>query len=207
MIALEDLICPLTVRYNLATSWGSSSQELTFDVPELDGQPEAQFAFVNRLWRSFIATALSRTCQLSFVELVRWRITPLAQLGASGGPVGAINLPAAALEETGVMTLHTGDTDRYARRQLYWPNMPKAWQQNRVLSDPGMNGLYAVSALLFMGMGGGLLTGPITWLLAFPRVVDQTPSNLFGVAFRKVQWVRIHSYCARGVDEVPLNWP
>lgn len=207
MIALEDLANPITYRYNLATSWGVSSQELTLDIPELAGLSAESIALGRRVWSDLIAVAISHVCQLSFLEMVRWKQGPAVILGATGAPAGASFLGGTAFENSGHLMLHTGFTDRFARRNLWVPNMVSTWQADGVLTDAGQRGLYGLAAVLSMGMGIVGIGGPIQWLIAYPDVVDATPANLRGVAFRRVEWIRVMTYCGKAPDEVPLDWP
>ena len=207
MIALEDLGNPVTFRYNLTTSWGITSQEITLDIPQLDNLIPESFAYAARLWTGAIATAISHNCELSFTEMVRWKSFAFPLVGASGRPQG--QRPGAGTERklSGVISMHSGFTGKYAKRPLYLPNLPIAWQDGGVLSETGRNGLYGLAATLFMGLNEILYTSPTAWLLAFPRLVTATPSNVSGVAFRRVQWIRIHSYCDKAPDTVPIDWP
>lgn len=207
LIDLDDLTNPLTFRYNMATSWGISSQELTCEVPELSNEIPPALAFGRRVWTDHIANAISRTAELSFIEMVKWKTTPLPFLGASGAPSGAVFGAGSARKDTATLVLHSGHADKFSRRKFFLPGSPAAWSVDGVLTQTGLDQLYALSAAMFMGMGAGLLGGPIVWLMAFPGAVDVTPANLRGVAFRRVEWVRIHSFTSEAPDEVPLDWP
>jgi hypothetical protein len=207
MIDLDDTVNPVTCRFNLATSWGISSQELTFEIPELTDKIPETFAWFNGLWAGYIARTMNHNCMLSFLEIVRWKSFAFPLVGASGAPAGRRPGPGTARNASGVVMMHTGHQDRYARRKLFLPNLPVAWQNNRVLNGVGISAIYDMCAEIWMGAHEPELETPTMWLLPYPRVLAASPSNVAGVAFRRVHSLRICTYCDNAPDEVPLEWP
>jgi hypothetical protein len=207
MIRLQDLSNPLTWRFNLATTWGITSQTITLDVPDLFDRPAESLEFGRRMWAGFIATAISSRCSLSFIELVRWKQTPLPLLGSGGGAAGKAGRSASTRENSGVAILHTDTGDQYSRNRLYIPNIPATWAVDGSLTDAGMANLYDWSSILFMGMARACLPGPLLWLTYYPDIDPFSPDNVRGVAFRPVEFIRICSYVDKAPDEVSLDWP
>lgn len=207
MVSLDALTNPVTFRYNLSTPWGRTPQELTIDIPELIDNAPATGSLATRIWNDAIASALSHNCLLEYVEMVRWKAGPAVTVVATGAPAGLSSLSGTDRDHAGVLTLHSGHSDRFSRRLLFMPSIPHTFVDGNVLSDAGLNRLYDTAAVLFMGCAGFPLTGPMSWWIAYPHVVDVTTDNFFGVAFRRVEWVRVHNYCARAFDTIPLDWP
>lgn len=207
MIDLDDTANPVTCRFNLSTSWGPSSQELTLDIPALDGKLPETALFFERVWAGCIANAIGRRVTLDFVEIVLWKSFPLGQVFAPIFPSGKRSGPYTSRNESGVLIMHTGHADRYARRKMFFPNMPSSFMHERVLTHTGMTALYDVAAIMYMGLNEPELFSPATWLLPYKGVVAVSPANISGVAFRRVHSVRCCSYCDDAPDEVPLDWP
>lgn len=207
MIRLEDTQNPLTWRFNLSTPFGVTSQELTLDVPEIADNLAAAHALGRRIWTDLIASAITRRCTLDFQELVRWKISPLPNLGATGGPTGSSNLPATNKFNSGCLVLHTGHTDSFARRRFFLPAMPAVWVVDGSLTPQGMTNLYRFSSIALMSFANAIGGSPMRWLIAYPDVGPVDIGNLRGVAFRTVEYVRVCKYCDKAPDSVPINWP
>jgi hypothetical protein len=51
-----------------------------------------------------------------------------------------------------------------------------------------------------MGLGPGSGVATVEWLLAYPGTLEPTPDNLTGVAFRRVNHVRVCYHTDRAPD-------
>lgn len=160
-----------------------------------------------RLWRDFIATAITRRVTVDVIEMVRWRYTPLPIVIPSAGFAGKSGLPTARVENTAQVVLHTWHADPRARNRFPLPGMPATWATNQQLNDSGMAEIYKWASILVMGLGVGVGGSPFRWLVAYPDAVESTLANLRGVAFRTVEGLRILSYCDKPPDSIPIDWP
>lgn len=207
MIKLDDLAYPITCRYNIGTDWGRTGLELTLDCGPLEGKLEETYSFFRLIFQRAIAFAMSARSVLLFGEIVRWRTSPLPLLAPIAGVSGSYTGPVTNRDNTPVMVLHSGHSDAAARQRLYYPHVPLGWVSDRQLNVEGRKQLYRAAAVQFMGLSGLIVGGPYRWLVAHPRVVESTPANLLGVAFREVQYVRVLSYCEKAPDTPSLDWP
>lgn len=207
MIDLEDVAFPITWRFNLSTSWGASSQEITMNVPGFTHDLPPAIALGVFMWRDIISTILTTRVVLDFVEVVRWKISPLPLLGAAGAPAGQIHAQRTSRENSGVLVLHTGHYDAAARRRFYVPNMPVSWVADRLMTDAGTKALYDFAAIMLGGSSFELPGAPLEWMIPYPDVIAPTLANLRGVAFRRVQYVRVCSFPDKAPDTVPIDWP
>lgn len=207
MIGLDELTNPLTIRFNLSASWGRTSQEITIDAPDLIDQVPASLVWAYKLWDLCIANAISHSCTLDLIELVTWKTWPLPSVGAGGGRSGHLTLPPAHRDESACVMMLTGHGDKWGRRRLFLPDIPRFWQINGVLTEVGMREVYNSVAPLFMATMGPEFDWLYRWLIAYPDIVEPDPSNVRGVAFRRVSHLRVCAYTAKPPDTVPLDWP
>lgn len=207
LIKLEDLSNPLTWRFNLSTPFGITSQELTLDVPAIGDDLAAALMLGARVWTDHIASAITASCSLDFIELVRWKISPLPVLGAAPARPFASHLPATGKFNSGLLVLHTGHKDSRARRRFFLPCMPRNWQTDNVLNDAGRKNLGDLSRILIMGLQVDVGGSPMRWLLPYPDSLEADIGNLRGVGFRDVRAVRVCDHCDKAPDTVPIDWP
>lgn len=207
MIELEDLVNPISFRFHCDGGQGTVAQELTVDAIGLDPGLEVLSRFAVNLWMGSVALATHVSLFNRFTETVIWKAGPATLLLETGAMRGRIPGQAGTADAAGVLTFHTDHMDSFARRQLYLPNLPRAWRSNRVLSDTGQQGLYRLGAVFAMGCGFDEFSGSFPLLIQYSRVVDPSPSNILGVAFRRVHHVRVHNYCESAPDDDNLLWP
>lgn len=207
MIPLDQLSWPMTFRFHLSTEFGFTWQDLTLDIPDFRDHLEATTRFAPALWRDFVSSLTTASTLLEFTEVVEWKRSPLPQL-LLALPVGGKNTSRPAKqEESGVIVLHTAHTDRWSRRRFYLPGMPRSWQDQRRLSEEGISNIYAGVAILQMGFLAPELPRPFSWYIAYPDMVERTPANLVGVAFRAVEWIRICSHTSKPPEGAGTDWP
>lgn len=207
MIDLDDLNNPITFRFNVGTHFGRSFQEVTVDTPGAPTTLEGLTLFAALLWSSSIANAINASAELLFTECVVWKAGPAALLLTTTGIAGNVHGSRGPDAEAGVMVMHTGDSDKYSRRPMYFSDFSASWRDDRVLTPVGLTGMYTTCAAMAMGLGVDLFGGPMSWLLHYARVIPFRPNNILGVAFRRVRYVRVLSYCDRPPDDVSLDWP
>jgi len=200
MIKMWDLVWPMTIRYHISAPWGMSQITLSVDVPEFHDQPASSLLLGRELWDRSIASAMTRDVMLEIVETWTWRmgwgsfVAP--QTNVRGGQIA----PAAPRRDSGCLVLHTGHSDNYARRRLILPGIPRSWAHDGLLTDGARGALETMAQFMVMGMCGHLNGAPMIWLNHYPDVDKGDPTNPFGVAFRRVEFVRVCWHTDRAPD-------
>lgn len=207
MIELDDLENPISFRFHCGGGSGSVAQEITVNAIGLEPGLEILTRFAGYVWYGSVALATTTALSVIFTEAVVWKAGPATLLVPASGMAGRIPGPSGTEDSAGVLTLHTDHVDKYARRQLYVPNIPRAWRGNRVLSDTGQQGMYRLAAVMAMGFGLDQFSGPTPMLIHYTDVVERSPSNILGVAFRRVHHIRVHNYCEEPPPDDNLLWP
>lgn len=207
MIPLEDLAYPITFRFHLSTAWGFTYQEMTLDIPELQDDLAAIDRFCHALWSVFIATAITASVELFLAEALQWKKGGLPLLMPTSFGNGKIHGTPADMKESGVIVLHTAGVDNNSRRRFYLPGMPKIWQDNRRLSQTGITQLYNWTSVFTMAFLAPELPRPFDWLIAYPRVFDFKPSNVWGVGFRYVERCRVCWHTSKPPEGAGTNYP
>ena len=207
MIDLDVLTNPLSFRYNLSGPWGVSSMVFTFEVPELFDKLPETLVFGQRMWHDFIATAISHHWRADFMEIVRWKQTPLPVVWPVSDGAGRNGGRGSDRKDSGMIVLHSGHADGWGRYRLALPGLPQNWVNSNQLNDSGITELYKWAAILFMGTASIVGGSNIRWLLHYADVLPMRLDNLRGVAFRDIYSVRICSYCDEAPDSVPIDWP
>ena len=208
MIPLGILNQPLTFKYTVDTPFGFTNHELTLDVPDLSLDLAVLSRFASSIWASVFGSALCNTVGSSICTIVNWKtsgsiLLTVPLIGAQGRQSG----PSGNAKQSGVLVLHTGHGDSYARRRIYFPGMPRRWQFDGLLNGTGQTQLYRTVATWYMAFKGSALPNPYRWLIAYPRVVEAGTGNFFGVAFRQPEYFRICNHCGKPPEGAALDWP
>jgi hypothetical protein len=208
MIPLTGTTQPLTFRFMIDTPFGFTTQDLTLDIPTLPFTLEVMSRFAPSLWSTCFGSASSASVHCSIATVVNWKGT--------GGFIlsvpfvtqsGRVHTTAASQDESGVLILHTGHTDNFARRRIYLAGMPRNWQFQGLLNGTGQSEIYNAVSRMYMAFKGTALANPYRWLIAYPRVVEAGETNLFGVAFRQPEYFRIANHCGKPQEGISLDWP
>lgn len=208
MIPLGILNQPMTFRFLLDSPHGFTYQDLTLDIPDLQTDLETLSRFASSIYNLTYGSASCTSLQASIATVVFWKATAAliktVPLVAAGGQVHATH---GAREDSGVVVLHTGHADNFARRRLYIPAMARNWVHEGVLNGTGQTQLYNAVATWYMAFKGSALPNPYRWLIAYPRVVQSDETNFFGVAFRQPEFFRICSHTGKPQEGSGLDWP
>lgn len=208
MIPLGILSQPITIRYLVDTNFGFTTQDLTLDVPDLNPTLEVLSRFCPSIWERTYGAALSSSAKCSIATVVFWKtsasiVMTVPFLTRSGG----VRLTPASQKNSGVAVLHTGHSDRFARRRVYLPAIPAAWSNDGMLNETGKTRLMNQWFTIYMAFKGSALANPYRWLIAYPRVVESGSGNFFGVAFREPFSIRVCSHTAKPPEGSGLDWP
>jgi hypothetical protein len=208
MKQISDFNDPCSFRYEMRTSFGLVAQDLSVDIKIFITDPSYYSAICLQLWRSTIATAISRDVRLDMAWLVRWNQSPLAFPVApmlldrgrqSGTPAGKAH--------TATVIMHTGHSDNLAARRLYLPSTPLRWQTDTMLNGAGWDSLLTWAQGVRMGLAADDLGGDLQHLIAYPRIIEPTLENLAGVGFRTVSHLKVLQYTDKCPDFDGGLWP
>jgi hypothetical protein len=190
LLELEDVAWPITFRWEVESWWGRTRQEATINAPLLDGALEPSWKLGEELWRRAVAPATSSSAELVGYDTIIWRLAPQPiPTGVAFAP-GMLGGTTSSRDEQGCLVLHTGHSDRRARRRFHLPAIPSSWHSGGLLDPGGLRALDSAAKLLWMGFNGGLFGGPFRWLIVYPDELPPTITNPRGVGFRTVEYVR-----------------
>jgi len=208
MIPLGIFPQPLTFRFVVDVPWGFTHMDLTLDIPDLPFEFEVLNRFCPSLWQGAYGSKLSSSAKTSLATVINWKgVGGLSMTVPFVTQSGFLNTTPAKERETGVAVLHTGHADNYARRRMYFPAMPRAWQTGELLNATGEQKIYDAVAVQYMSFKGSELYNPYKWLIAYPNVVPGETGNLFGVAFRQPLGVRVCTHCGKPPEGAGLDFP
>lgn len=198
---------PVTYRWLYAAPWGLTQSELTVNVPALRDNVAASGKLGYALWERSVAAATTGSTVLQAVDFIPWRFAPAPLFGLEPPVAGLLAGIAAPRAESGCLVMHTGHLDRLATRRLPLPGIPYRWIADRLVTVGGRQALEAVGQLMIMGMGGTLTGSPMTWLVAYPGLLEPTISNPSGVAFRTVEYLRVQWHTMKAPEPSSEPWP
>ena len=208
MIPLGFTNRPYTFRFTLDTDFGFTTQELTLDIPDLPFELAPLTRFARSLWPATVGSAAGRSVFCDLCTVVNWKAdTGLMLTLPVGGVRGGSFLHPATRDNSAVFVLHTGHSDNYARRRIYVPGSPAVWFRDGIMTQEGRTGAYNVATTWYMAFKASALANPYRWLIAYPRVLESSDTNFFGVAFREPQFIRFPSHCAKPPEGASLDWP
>ena len=90
-----------------------------------------------------------------------------------------------------VWVTHTADTDRYARRPLYFPGSPRSWVQDGVLTDEACSAHMTVAAGTILGFGECFMPGTLRMIRYHPGEVPFTPGTPQAPRYKNVVHIRV----------------
>lgn len=207
LLDLEAVAWPITIRWEVQAPFGRTRQEVTIDAPALEGQLEASWKLGEELWKRAVAPATSSHAELIGYDSVVWRLAPAAIPTQVMFAPGLLSGAPAGRRDQGCLVMHTGHTDRLARRRFHLPAIPSSWHSDGLLDASGLRALDGAAKLLWMGFNGALHGGPFRWLIAYPELLPATATNVNGVGFRQVQYVRSCWFTAAAPEPSPAPWP
>lgn len=193
-IPLADLSWPVTVLWDISTPFGLAHLELTVDIPALTDKPlETEFV-CTQLFSDAIAPAISFQCTLVAGANYVWKLGRAVDRDPRfpGGTQPALAAP----KGHGVaVVMHTGHTDRRARRRLILPGCPRGWIDNTgQVTEHGAGKLLTHLRGMFGGLNGSVENAPMAWLLAYPDAITDPLTGTKHPGFRRVEWLRLCSY-------------
>lgn len=177
------------------------------DVPPLNGLHDESVAIASRLWAAIVAPATTINVSLVYSEVIVWKLAPLPELVGSPGYTGLHGGAAAPRDRCAVTVFHTGHPDDFAARRYFHFGMPATWRDGDLISSAGWDNVMAWAQAVAMATAAAFVGGTMQQLLMYPGVVDQTPENLLGVAFRRVSSLRVCHYLDKAPDLSLGLWP
>lgn len=202
-----DWAWPVTFRYRVLTPGYPAWQELTLDIPQLEGNAAATSVLAKLLWSLTLAAASTRSVECDICELLAWRASVLPAIVPLPAPRGNRFGTASGQRDTATLLLMSGKPGRYARKKLFLCGHPEDWTDAGKLNRHGWEEVLAVARTLFMGLQAVPPEPQSTWLMAFPRVVDLSGSNIHGVGFAPVNFIRVCDYVGKPPDATFAPWP
>lgn len=191
MIGLEALAWPVTYQFWMDTPFGETQQTITVNVPQLEGMTEATKRLGPLLWSVLTAPAVSGDVRMYMTWSTSWKVygapTPFAGIEGRGNLIAT----AAARDDTPQMVMLTGHVDDDGRRRLFMPGAPASWSSEGMLTTAGWEGMMAHANGLMLGLATPDLVSGLEWLIAYPNVLEATLGNMPGIAFRRVQHLRV----------------
>lgn len=191
MLGLEQLAWPVTYQYFLDTPFGETQQTLTVNVPQLEGMTEATKRLGPLLWSVLTAPAVVGDVRQYLCWVTTWKAYGVPwPVGGIEGRGNQIAL-SSSRENTPQIVMLTGHHDPDGKRRLFMPGAPRHWSENGLLTTTGWEQLLAHANGLMLGLATPDLLSGLEWLIAYPNVLEASLGNLPGVAFRRVQHLRV----------------
>lgn len=207
MMGLDDFTWPVSILWHTAGPQGFTQQELTVDVPVLNGMHDETIALAGALWDAVVAPATTSSVQLLYSDVLIWHEAPLPGIGAGGFRFGRQPGRSASRAHSGVLLFHSGHDDDYAARRMFAYGMPERWTDGELLTEAGWDNLMAWGHALSMGLSAHFAGGTMQLLLMYPGVVESVPENLLGVGFRRVTDIRVCQYVDKAPELSTALWP
>lgn len=207
LIDLPDLVWPITYKWDVLAPWGNTQQELTVNVPTLANDEASSRRLGSLLWSMVCTPVLHRDVQLVTTWCMCWRGSSVATFELPLNMRGSRSGTVAPRNDSAVLLLHTSHLDRRSRRRLFLPGIPRAWSADGVLSDGALGDLESHTQGVFMGMASHLTGSPIGWYIGYTGALESTPANLYGIGFRRVEYVRVCQYTDKAPDMASGVWP
>lgn len=198
---------PITYRWHVSAPWGLTQQELSIDVPALEGDEGKSRTFGPMLWRTVVAPATTFQTYLVGTDVVCWKglAAPLPHVHV---PVGGVRGgDPCSRENTPQVVLHTGHTDDMARRRFFLAGAPESWVGGRMVTLEGWDELESWWNALGVFARELVPGAPAQLLIAYPNLLPTSVENPTGVGFRKVVTGRGTLHAARAPDPSGASWP
>lgn len=207
LLTPDQLTWPLSFRFTTQAPWGETRQELSVDAPGLAGSIEGSMALGEELWRRVVAPATSRDVSLLTWDTVVWKLAPVPFTSAPIFAKGLLSRTAAPRADTPVVVMHSGHTDDRGTRRFFLAGSPLEWSHEGVLTNAGKLAAEGWAQMAVMGLCSHLTGSPFVWLLAYPRALPESMLNPSGVAFRRVEFLRVPTLTEKAPDPSGASWP
>lgn len=199
MLDLQDLAWPVTYQFWVDAPFGETQQTITVNVPQLEGNTEATKRLGSLLWSVLTAPAVVGDVRHYLTWSTAWNAgglpTPFAGIEGRGNLVGF----SASRANTPQIVQLTGHGDSYSKRRLFMGGAPDHWVHDGMLTRAGWEALLPHANGIMLGLATPDLVSGMELLIAYPNVLEASPTNLLGVAFRKVKHLRVCQH----TDEAP----
>lgn len=199
-IPLEHPFWPLTYRFIVSTPYGMSRTNLSINVPRFEGELEAAGKFGVALWGLTVAMATSDECWLTGLEVIQWKLAPIAVPVFISPVRGLAPLSCGARAHSGCIMAHSGVSDGLAARRVVIPGLPTEWSASGFVTSVGLRALEGVAKVLVMGCGGEIGGCPSELIVAYDGLLEPAPGNLSGVAFRHCEYLVPVQHTTRAPD-------
>lgn len=145
-------------------------------------------------YMAFFAPLLCSSTRLEVQETTFLR-NPLANR-IDIPPIGAGAQPGPECDPDSVpvWVTHTADSDRWARRPLYFPGSPRSWIQRGVLTPEGASAHLTVAAGTILGFGECFMPGTLRMIRWHPGQMPFTPGTPDAPAYKNVVHIRVCSH-------------
>lgn len=191
---LLELQWPVTFNWTMSVPWGFARMALTVEAPTLVNDPMATAHAVNQLWTAAIAPAISFLTTLVDGGAYLWKLGWSTSRDGTF-PVGMNGIFPAGPSHGVAVVMHSGHTDRAARRRLIFPTCPRAWiDDHGQLEHDGAGKMLTHLRGMFAGLNGTIENAPMAWLLPNPTAFHDPITGFGRVGFRSVEHLRLCSY-------------
>lgn len=191
MVALEDLINPISYGYIVQAPWGTTRQILTVEVPGLVGQDAAIKRLGWLLWGITTAPAVVGSVRLTHLSVTTWKALgvavpePVPEI--RGNKIGT----ASARADSPQLVMMTGHLDDDGKRRWFLPGAPQHWHDGELLNTTGFEELIPHARGIMLGLASPGLGSGIELLIAYPGLLEPNLENMTGTAFRRVTHMRV----------------
>lgn len=207
MLPASAFTWPVTYAWETRAPWGTTRQELSVDIPFLDGNLEASRLFGTYLWSFTIATAISVECELDISWCQPWRTIgvtlPVVGFGQRGMQPGR----ASSRDDSGQWVLIGDEISRQWRRRVFLPGIPRDAVSGGQLTKRGFEDQLTAARAAFMGLQPIPPDAMCSWLIAYRNIVPESETNFYGIGFRRVKSVHVCQHTDRAPDNPGGLWP
>ena len=207
MIDLNELAWPVTYSYYVNAPWGTTRQLLTVNAPALADNVAATQRLGAVLWGVVTAPAVVGSVSCSSFGCTIWRGAGIETLVPFPTLYGNAIGTAAARENTPVLCTLTGHGDSDGRRRFYLPGAPANYVANGLLQKAGFEALIEHATGCMLGLATPDLGSGIEWLHAYPGILEPSPENVVGIAFRRVVHCRVLWHVEKAPEVTGIGGP
>lgn len=207
MISLESLQWPVTYRFLTSGPGGFSSTEFTLDMWRMIDRPDDTKAVAPLIWARSVAYATSHAVRLELCEVMMWKLPTGPQIVGAGDHVGHNMLTAGARDRSLILVSHDAVMDRFSSRRTAIHGFPRDWSTEGMLNEAGWTEGMRFGHVIAESFSHDTIGGGFQQLHHWTRVVPFDITNLFGVAFRRVNHWSICQHVGKAPDYELGLWP
>jgi len=191
---LGDLVWPVTYRFKMVVPWGLYNMDLTLECPALANNVDATKGTIMPLWQTGIATAIGYLASYFKGSAYCWKVG-MSAVAEGEYPSGMNGFLTTGPAHGVTYVMHTGYEDRWGRRRLIFPCVPRSYiDSNGSLTPHGA----AESLDHAHGLVGGLTSASsdqhFQWYIVRPDAIKDPLTGFGAPGFRRVKWLRVCQY-------------